>query len=73
MLLHELGHVVRGESGAWLLPDDGADESKSRNNTQKIEDICGDQIKNLGKGDTVMNSARGKFMPDKSTVANAKP
>jgi hypothetical protein len=73
MFLHELGHVVMGTSGDWLLPDDGVDESKSRENTKKIEDVCGEQIKNLSKSDLVMNSDRGKFVSKKSAVADTKP
>lgn len=60
MLLHELGHVVEGEDGKWLLPDDGGDSSLSRDNTKKIEDVCGDQIRNLGKGDRPASFASGK-------------
>ncbi len=49
MLLHELGHVMTGSDGHWLLPDDGQDEGRSRANSQKIEDVCVDQLHNLGK------------------------
>lgn len=73
MFLHELGHIVRGTNGDWLLPDDGVDEWKSRENTGKIEDVCGQQIRNLGKGDTVRNSDKGKFVAEKSAVADSKP
>jgi len=73
MFLHELGHVVKGESGDWLLSDDGADDSKSKDNTKKIEDVCGEQIRSLGKGDLVMNSARGKFVAGEPAVADAMP
>jgi len=73
MFLHELGHMVKGESGTWLLPDDGKDESQSRDNTKKIEDVCGEQIKNLSKGDLVMNSDKGKFVAEKTAVAEPKP
>jgi hypothetical protein len=73
MFLHELGHMVKGESGTWLLPDDGKDEVRSRDNTRKIEDVCGEQIKNLSKGDLVMNSDRGKFVTEKTAVAEPKP
>lgn len=52
IFLHELGHIVKGHDGHWLLPDDGKDEVLSRQNSQTIEEICGDQIKNLGKADT---------------------
>lgn len=73
MFLHELGHVVKGEGGNWLLPDDGGDEALSRDNTRKIEDVCGGQIKNLGKGDIAMASASGKHADEKRALANTKP
>lgn len=73
MFLHELGHVVKGESGKWLLPDDGADDSRSRENTKKIEDVCGQQIQNLSKGDIVMNSPRGKAESEKPAEVDPKP
>ena len=73
MFLHELGHIVKGKSGDWLLPDDGQDQLQSRDNTKKIEDVCGEQIKNLGKGDTAINSPSGKHADEKRAVANTKP
>lgn len=51
MFLHELGHVIKGEDGNWLLPNDGKDETLSRQNSQKIEDVCGKQIKGLRHSD----------------------
>jgi hypothetical protein len=48
MLLHELGHLMKGPDGNWLLPDDGTNMADSLNNTRKIESICGDQIRALG-------------------------
>ena len=60
ILLHELGHVVKGPEGNWLLPDDGKNEEQSRLNSQKIEDVCGDQIKDLGKTEAT-NFARRKL------------
>jgi hypothetical protein len=73
MFLHELGHVVKGQSGNWLLPDDGLDDGQSRDNTKKVEDVCGEQIRNLGKGDRVMNSTGGKHADEKRLVDNTKP
>lgn len=73
MFLHELGHIVKGQSGDWLLPHDGKDDDLSRTNTKKIEDVCGHQIKNLGKGDSAMNLASGKQSYEKRVVANSKP
>ena len=52
MFLHELGHVIRGEDGKWLLPDDGKSDNLSRLNSQKIEDVCGEQIKGLRNRNT---------------------
>lgn len=49
ILLHELGHLMKGEQGNWLLPNDGKDEQLSRLNSRKIEDVCGEQIRGLGK------------------------
>jgi hypothetical protein len=49
MLLHELGHVMKGSDGQWLLPDDGKDDGLSRANSYKIEDICEDEINSLSK------------------------
>ena len=72
MFLHELGHVVKGQSGAWLLPDDGRDSAVSNDNTRKIEDVCGNQLKNLGKGDIAMNGASGKAV-EKRAVTHTKP
>jgi len=47
ILLHELGHLLRGADGKWLLKDDGRDESLSVRNTELVEDKCGAQIKAL--------------------------
>lgn len=51
IFLHELGHLVRGPDGKWLLPNDGNDENLSRNNTAKVEEVCGDEIKSAAKGE----------------------
>ena len=53
ILLHELGHVTKGSDGQWLLPDDGKDEGLSRSNSNKIQDVCADQIHGLGKAATM--------------------
>ncbi|MBA2528097.1 MAG: hypothetical protein H0V18_20280 [Pyrinomonadaceae bacterium] len=49
MLLHELGHVIKGSDGLWLLPNDGKDEGLSRANSYRIENVCEDEINSLGK------------------------
>ena len=54
------------------MPDDGNYDAKSRDNTRKIEGVCGGELKNLGKGDTTTNSAIGKQQQDKKlTQADA--
>lgn len=47
ILLHELGHLMKGDKGDWLLPDDGKAEAVSSENSYKIEEVCGEQIKSL--------------------------
>lgn len=44
LLLHELGHLVRGADKNWLLLDDGHDRDLSEKNTKYIVDICRDDI-----------------------------
>jgi hypothetical protein len=40
MLLHELGHLIRGKDGRWLLPNDGGDAALSERNTSEVESHC---------------------------------
>lgn len=61
MLLHELGHLVKGTDGKWLLPDDGASEDISRKNSEKVESVCGDEIRGLRKNDTDKKSKRSSL------------
>ncbi len=49
ILLHEMGHLIQGMNGRWLLPNDGHDAEQSRKNTATIEVRCGEQIKELGR------------------------
>jgi hypothetical protein len=73
MLLHELGHVVQTEEGKWVLPDDGNDQDLSRKNTRTVESVCGGEIRNLGKGDTVTIPVNGKASNDPSNPAQPAP
>jgi len=67
IFLHELGHVMKGSDGRWLLPDDGKNEELSRANSYKIEGGCDDQIHSLGKVSTMKDL--GKFKdPEKQPV-----
>lgn len=43
-LLHELGHLVRGPGGDWLLPNDGGDQLLSERNTREVEGRCVEQL-----------------------------
>ena len=47
ILLHELGHLIRGRDGTWLIPDDGGNPELSRQNTQTVESKCGLEIRAL--------------------------
>ena len=74
MFLHELGHVVQGEGGEWRLPNDGNDDKQSRSNTKKIESVCGDQIKNLSKVASAVNSGGRQKKPEELvTPVNTTP
>ncbi|HEV3470851.1 MAG TPA: hypothetical protein VG148_16125 [Pyrinomonadaceae bacterium] len=44
ILLHELGHLVPGPDGGWLLPNDGGDYLLSRRNTERVEARCAEQL-----------------------------
>lgn len=43
-LLHELGHLVEGANGAWLLRDDGNNTELSLRNTKVVESRCIKQL-----------------------------
>lgn len=67
ILLHELGHMMKGANGDWLLPNDGKDEALSQINSRRIEDICGEEIKSLSKVTTT--ETLGKYKdPDEQPV-----
>jgi len=51
VLLHELGHLVEGPAGGWLLPNDGRDAEASARNTRLVEAHCGEQLEAIrGQG-----------------------
>ena len=47
MLLHELGHLVPGANGRWLLPDDADDHAQVYANTETVMARCGEQLESL--------------------------
>jgi hypothetical protein len=47
ILLHELAHLIEGNAGTWLIPDDGDDREVSRANTRIIESKCREEIRAL--------------------------
>ncbi len=49
ILLHELGHLVEGQDGRWLIPDDGNAPGLSSQNTALIEAQCRAQILSLSE------------------------
>ena len=71
ILLHELGHLIKGTEGKWLLPDDGDDVETSRANSQKIATVCGDQIRGLKKSANTRNEAKAE--PPEGSLATVRP
>ena len=47
ILLHELGHLIEGEEGDWLIPDDGYSGSQSKANTLRIQQACRKELEAL--------------------------
>lgn len=47
ILLHELGHLMEGDDGAYLLPDDGHDGALSNRNTLLVQHACRVQLETL--------------------------
>jgi hypothetical protein len=47
ILLHELGHLIQGENGTWLIPDDGYNGPQSTANTLRIQQVCRAQLEQL--------------------------
>jgi len=47
ILLHELGHLILGEDGDWLIPDDGFDGPQSKANTLRVEQVCRKELNAL--------------------------
>jgi hypothetical protein len=47
ILLHELGHLIQGDDGDWLIPDDGRDGWQSKANTLRVEQVCRAQLETL--------------------------
>jgi len=46
-VLHELGHLIRGRDGRWLLPNDGDSIGESEANTERVLNFCGEEIRAL--------------------------
>lgn len=47
IILHELGHLIEGGDGEWLLADDGLNGAQSRANTLRVQQACYAQLKTL--------------------------
>jgi hypothetical protein len=47
ILLHELGHLIQGEDGAWLIPDDGHNGPQSKANTLRVQQVCRTELERL--------------------------
>lgn len=49
LILHELGHLVRGADKKWVLSDDGNNLELSAKNTTFIVDVCRDEIEAVSR------------------------
>ena len=58
MFLHELGHMIKGSEGKWLIPNDGDNEELSHRNTVLIETACEDELNGLGGSQAGRDLAR---------------
>lgn len=47
LLLHELGHLVRGADKKWILSDDGNNVELSIRNTEYVVDVCREEIEHV--------------------------
>jgi hypothetical protein len=47
ILLHELGHLIQDENGEWLLRDDGFDDTQSKANTLRVQQVCRKELNAL--------------------------
>ena len=47
ILLHELGHLIKGENGDWIIPDDGHNGPQSTANTLRVQQACRGQLETL--------------------------
>ena len=47
ILLHELGHLIQGENGDWLIPDDGYNGMQSKANTLRVQHACRKELNAL--------------------------
>jgi hypothetical protein len=47
ILLHELGHLIQGQNGDWLIPDDGFNDAQSQQHTLRIQQACRAQLQLL--------------------------
>ncbi len=47
ILLHELAHLIPGQNGSWLIPDDGYNGPQSTANTLQVQQVCWAQLEEL--------------------------
>jgi len=49
LLLHELGHLIQKSDDQWVLPNDGNNPGRSEENTERVIQACGKQIRALNQ------------------------
>lgn len=72
IVLHEIGHLVQGADGRWLLPNDGASDEQSQKNTAMIETRCGEQIRELKRKASETRAGSG-LTPEKQFEPKGSP
>jgi len=72
VLLHELGHMVRGRNKTWLFTDDGNDHILSEKNSELVVQACSDQIESIGKMTPAEQLAKSAS-PRLTVASRAKP
>ena len=73
VLLHELGHMVRGKDlKTWLFADDGDDIFLSQKNSEMVIQACQNQIESVGKLTPAQQIAKS-LSPTETIAARTEP
>ncbi|HEV7397020.1 MAG TPA: hypothetical protein VGN86_10955 [Pyrinomonadaceae bacterium] len=61
IVLHEIGHMIMSADRQWVLPNDGNNPTISKSNTQRVIDVCRNEIVSRGhvRFDQALAAIRG--------------